>query len=287
MDRRLTGLVALLAAALLVVAVAGANRPHVTGAASAVPPGPPPQVGECVAQPFPVIDKRGPAVGRPAPTVELGGCEDPHHGEVIVVVDLTRAVTMADTDECAASPDPFKFVGIDALAVDAWVATPDIRLVSVTPDPRQAAAGQRWVACVIGTRAGSPPYAGSLRDAYLVGTPPPALGSCVAAADQLVAASRVTCGEPHRAELFARYRLRDTAPDETTLERSCGAVISAWTGIPDLGGVAGLRVAVTREEPLAPDAGRGGLVACGIAADGDRLLAGSLLSAGSGPLPWG
>lgn len=285
MYRRLTGLVALAAAVLLIVGVAAGHRPQVTGTAAALPPDPPPQVGQCVVQPFPAIDVGGPGVGPLDTVIEVGGCDEPHHGEVIVVVDLTGALRMADSDECAAGPDPYRFLGVDARAVDTWVAAPDIHLVSVTPDARQAAAGQQWVACVVGTRAGSAPYLGSLRDAYVLGAPPSAVGSC-SVDDEPLTSARVACTAPHRAELFARYRVRDTAPDDAILERSCLALVTAWTGIPDVGAVAGLDVSVSRESPLAPDTGRGGLVACAVAVDGDRLLTGSLLSVGSGPLPW-
>lgn len=285
MDRRLTGLVALLAAALLVIGVAAANRPSVGGSGAALPPGPPPPVGACVTEPFPGTDVGGPGIGPSRSALAVGGCDGPHHGEVIVVLDLTGAVTMGGTDECASSPDAFTFVGVDFRAVDTWVAAPDVHLVSITPDSRQLAAGQRWVACAIGTRAGSPPYTGSLRDVYGTGDPPPALGSCTRD-DQPLTAGRVACSAPHAAELFARYRPRDSTPDDATLLRSCATLIADVTGVADLGAVAGLRVTISREAPLAPDTGRGGLIGCAVVADDGRALTGSLLSLGSAPLPW-
>jgi hypothetical protein len=285
MDRRLTGLVALLAAALLVVGAAAAGRSSVPGVAAALPPDPPPAVGACVVEPFPGTEIGGPGIAPRTPAVSVGRCDTLHHGEVILVVDLTGAVIMDGTDECASSPDAYKFVGVDDRAVDTWVGAPDVHLVSIVPDGRQAAAGQQWVACAIGTRAGSPPYAGSLRDVYGTGTPPAALGSCTAGDDPLTG-SRVACTAPHAAELFARYRPRETAPDDSTLARSCAALVAGWTGVPDLAAVPGLTVQVTREAPLSPDTGRGGLIACAVAVDDGRSLTGSLLSLGGDPLPW-
>lgn len=297
MDRRVGGVV-LLAFALLAAFVVPRilHPPGVAGGAAVEPGPPPPTVGECVAQSAAAWGLSGNS--EPVTTVS---CSTPRAAEFALVEPPLPVATAADP---TGPVEQFARRCWDAVTsrwgtvagAAGW--TPQLHLaVGVTgPDPRQAAAGQRWVACAVGPADGTidRPLA-----AYSAGAgPPAAFGLCTRWQPESDVAVTVDCTQRHTVEQFGVRDLdRGSTLDQQTLAAACAELAAGVTGRPGLTADAALSVdtaVYARYDsgdtspvlaPLPADAA-GGQVSCSVRVVDDRQLAGSLRQIGDGPLPW-
>ncbi|GAA2008937.1 hypothetical protein J2S58_002079 [Nakamurella flavida] len=288
MDRRLSGAI-LLVAALVTLAVSAGARSTVSGEAFAVPVPPPPAVGACFPTAFPPELATDPAASGGRPGVRLrtgpGACTGSWYGEVVEVYDETAAGAEDAYVDCFGAA--LRYVGLpEATGGVAWQPffRPTIELV--LPTRRQAAAGQDWTACAIGT---DPYGAGAPWTTTVAGGWPrnPVFSAAARCTDDYAPASYtgVDCSRPHRTEVLAETWTQVESPDE--LDASCRdfATAAALLSDPTAGGR--LTVSAVRDE--APAAGRVGpptRAAClATPTDPAAVLTASLLGLGDADLP--
>ena len=252
-------------AATLVVGIAaglvggmGSGARTIAGIPAASEVRPEPVVGDCLMGgpdgPFPYDDATGESYQAPY-AGWFGPCDGVRYGEVTAVLagradgvqdDGTVGVPLQNSCDTALSeylgaPDPSRISDL------WWVSFTD-GSTAVTPDPRQAASGQDWAACLIrppywgpGGRegqAGPDGYTTVGSDSIGGGWDDPEvrnrLGSCFVADDsfELVA----YCGEAHDTETLAWVTwteagtVADRLPDVT---ESCRAVAAGIVGRDD------------------------------------------------------
>lgn len=301
MDRRGSGGLILVGALLVVLVPRALNPPQVDGLASAVPPRPPVEVGECIdgeVASFALTETGAIMTWNPVTVV---ACTDPHDGEVVYREDArpdtatgfpTTAINDFQTRCADGSWAPWSST---STSTNGWQPAVNTYASVLGPDRRQFAAGQRWTACVIGT--------GNRLDGPLELTVddrvPPEFGYCTVDGTTAGDSAGVPCTEPHTAENFG-YRGIDVGSDldQDTLISSCRDVVAQATGRPDLAAEAALVISAEANAwyssdgtdkavtlPLPADA-EGGWASCDVHTTDDRKLTGSLRRIDDDPLPW-
>jgi len=303
------------------MAVIANVRPHiVAGAAQAAPVPGPPAVGDCVLDPVPVsawvwsssplestnITATTSAADMSYPRQQMQPCSGPRYGEVVAVIANPHAPVVAgdaansyigdpNMDSCHSSA--LQYLGL-ATPPAHWEPFVQSTSAMSRPSIRQEAAGQHWVACVVGLRpsAGTPGpaagrlYASSIRDAFHTGHERNQLGSCSPAIDWELPAGFSSCGLRHSLELFAFGSTGEHPMTRSALELSCQLLVRELTGIPDptAGGALSIQVHAqilnATDIPTSQIPGNSGLQ-CGVITTGSRKLTGSLLALGRQPIP--
>lgn len=313
MRHRQLGVLVIALVAVLVTVVANLRPTIIQGSAQSAPVPGIPAVGDCV------LDALGGSLLASANETatsrsshysrqQIGPCAGARYGEVVAVMRTPRAPVMAgdatsryledpNMDSCYLSTP--SYLGLPAGSVSTyWM--PNLRRTSVMSAPtiRQQAAGQQWVACVVGL---PPPngsagpvigssYNSSLRDALHTGSQRDHLGSCLESTDRELD-SGTDCGLPHALETFAFGSTNGLPVSRTALQESCGQLVRRLTGLPDptAGGqlvidmYVGQGSAADNAEPQIP---ADTVLQCGVAAADNRRLSGSLIALGTQPIPW-
>ena len=181
MERRLAGMVVLLVALTLVLAVPWLLAPQAVARPSALPLPAPPPIGACL---------------RLDAAVTEVPCTAAHDAEVTARWPAGAADRPTDSGDSRCRAAAFEYVGL-ALVGTAQVWRPAFgsRSWEVSAPPGQRAADRGWSACVVGpAEAGT--STGSVRNQGLHPTSrPPAFGMC-----RTAAAVPVACDRPHRVE---------------------------------------------------------------------------------------
>ena len=313
------GLVVLGVVAVLVAAISGV-RPHlVTGNGHAPPIPGAPVVGDCVTDPIPgrqlVQDTVTATSGGTVPVYpaqQTRPCTGPRYGEITAVITAPKPATAEgdsdnrylddpNLDRCG--PAAMQYVGISTQPIDRfWQPYLRIDIAVSQPTPRQVAAGQRWVACIVtlpepsfestsATRVPPPPqYASSIRDALHTGRQRDQLGICMTALDWNGDFAD-SCGQPHTLELFAGGDSGSQVVTRAQVDRTCQQAVHTLTGMPDPT-AGGALLVQTHIDGMNGDVSTAGEVpahsslACAITTAGGRKLRGSLLALHQQAIPW-
>lgn len=308
MSRRLIGVAVIALVFVVAIAISSTRSRKAAGQPEAVPVAGAPAVGTCLTQSVSGVDAITSQANQPIfPSVAVGDCSGPHHGEVVAVVDHRFAIpvdasTVLDPYEkwCSPALDDWTGRTSDPFEPD-WVleyqATRQVSIVFIGPDQRQLAAGQLWVACiavpqVTGAYQGtSSSYERSIRNGFARLPAPPGLSSCWEQPQDTYDASQSTdCASGHRAEVVGHKFLTKTtssaSPESVGQERSCAQFAASVTGMADPTAGGRPTVGVQVAEPVDADPGRSIDAWCVIspsAATG--YLFGSLLGLGNAPVP--
>lgn len=289
MSRRAWGVcvlaVALIAAAL-VPAVLGPGR-RIDGVAAPAPIAPPPAVGDCLTAPPEAAGSPLTARGLAIAAAPSAACSSAWgYGEIVsVTADARDFPTTGTSPQAPPDPDACRGAVRDYLGwtVEPWIPVVTDTVVLIGPDPVQAAAGQRWIACVLAPDVRG--YPGSLRDRV----PGPAADRSGWCKDSRSPAGwRVGCADPHDVEVFGSALI---GIDELSgLTDSCARLVAERTGSsdPTAGGVLQVRAGPDDPNTVPPDvsASRQSVI-CTLRVTGDGMLTASLVGRGDGPLPWG
>ncbi|WP_420120490.1 hypothetical protein [Nakamurella sp.] len=306
MDRRLAGALLVLLTVVGATVLSSVAGRGLAGTPVAAPLPDPPAVGDCLLGPtVGTAAATGPAAiadGRPEPPT-FGPCDpagiDPVAGpvgEVVAVRPMTGPDRTAGPAEAGCRPAALAYAGLrprgDTFAVPGspaddpiqWRYSVDVQTTWITQLPAHPGAGS-WAACIARPgAAGSGP--GRLADAFAGGALPGGYGTCWQSAELSAAVQVVDCREPHVAELIALGRAIGTGPVEPDLVRqSCldQAALVLRRADPTAGGALSIRV-----DPERPPGGGAALSpACFVTAADGRVLVGSLVGIGDGPLPFG
>ena len=316
MDRRGIGLLVVVLALIAAVIVPRVIGPGITGAAQAVPVPGPPKVGDCVTasfDPTPMVTSSTDSMIS-YPDLTLGPCSGSRYGEVAALIVHPAGVIYPTDDDGNRSIDDPNEYGTCFPAAQRYVGLPTAGLAPTTvnkfwwltarsedllsqPSPRQRAAGQEWLACIVYLRSidadgGMHAVAarGSLKGAISTGTGRDYLGVCPAT-DDWMENTGGDCLAPHVGELFAAGAVTDAPVARVELESTCTSVIAKATGMADVtaGGRLAARMLVTdmAGHPLLDRTiPAGSPIMCGLLAVGGKALRGSLLSIGNGGIPW-
>ena len=300
MKRRPAGVLLILAVTVVTLVVAGAVNRTRPGLAVAAPPPGPPTPGLCLTSPITGLDRM--AVIPPGVTSTFGPCTGSRFGEVAGVWTdglpalvgspeaATTPVEPATMTRCEQTASAY--VGVPAAATSGlWQSPVSLTTSLVGPSHRQTAAGQRWLACVVGL--GGSPLSGSLRDAMAKPAVARQLTQCVPTpnwSERRV----VDCSTLHLAEVLGELETGDQPGlTEVRLESTCRVLAAAVTRMPDLdqGGLLQVETVAWHYgeggEPVSGfDATHYGHAQCIIKARFPRKLGGSLTALGSGPVPW-
>ncbi|HEY4990870.1 MAG TPA: hypothetical protein VII33_02165 [Nakamurella sp.] len=293
MPRRALGIVLLAIVVVTAVASGRLGGLRVAGEAVALPGLGAPAVGDCVA------DVHGPvSVGLPTgsitvttaseKSVHFADCSGSHVGEVVAARTVGQ--------------------GADSLSNDAWCGGVATGLTSSAAGPAQNAPGApwtpapgprfmvilgalpgassfKWAACAV-TSPGFEAYHGSFVQSLTDGATPSPFGVCRPGADSLAWAS---CSGPHPVQEFGTTTA--LSPDA---EQSCQQLIAHLTGMPDISVGGLLQTDVVGQDGngnangSADGKGDGTSAAasCELSVVGKRVLDGTLIGVGTGPVPW-
>lgn len=300
--QRLTGLVLIGAALVVVMAISALQGRAVPGTAVASPVSPRPQVGDCA-----TIDANQQFLGQlnagEVPVLASQPCDGVRAGEVISVGEGSSD-GRAECFEAASGYVGLTPIDLGSLAVQnstdtVWI--PDVRLVTFNfgPSARQVTAGQRWLACVmVGTSFDGLqplPFQQSPRSAAVRGgTSFDRFSVC---ADTPMQERLIPCGEPHRYELMVGAL--SVGGTKAASLASCRNKITELTGLTDPSAGGRLQVVMTSYtytfdakaekfvETTYADAQQGkALLSCAVTpASADEVLTGSLYGLNDRPLP--
>lgn len=252
-SRRFGGLALVALTVLAATAIGLATRP-VAGTPVAVPAPPAPQVGDCVlTRPTGLgwDDRPGARADDPPATAEIGPCDGPRYGEIarLDAAAASLGEQLGQWIDC--DRQVTEYLGIpptDGPAGELWrTSVTALATGFLWPSRGQAAAGQRWVACVA---AISDPFSATIRrpdqvDFTLRGgwSHPPVrdlIGMC--RQDPL---EYVSCARPHRTEVFADADLSSPELTQEQLDQGCRDLVGRQTGMPDITAGGALTVEVT------------------------------------------
>lgn len=294
-DRRIAGVLLLLLALAVAIALPVLSGKPIPGTAIAAPIAEPPAVGSCVGEFDYPEPGTGTSAARTLPVAAVVPCAGDVAGEVIFVTTRAAAPQISTLNEfdqanptCRSQVE--KYLGATATAVIdgvEWNLNLDVDVVTVGPNARDRAAGRTWSACVL-TAADQTYPATSLRSSWQSGTLPDAFGLCWA--ENLVQRGVPTnCTSPHRTQQIGDGFVAQAADSGTGIVSSAtpeqvaascrqlaGTVLK--TADPTRGGA--LTVKVVDDTTGAP------YVQCAVAVTGDRKLTGSLIGIGNRPLPF-
>ncbi len=310
--RRAAGL-GLVIASVLAVTVIGATRRTVVGTATAPPVPPAPVIGDCLlTAPTGVGWDDDPSFGLPGPevppaTAEMGPCQGIRFAEVVTVGVAAGTVDgqLSRWTECDLAAADYLGGPARPPSPTAWQPIFYTWSGFVWPSRRQAAAGQTWVACVVGAgpedsvSARTGPVDFPLRAAWSRSQVRDRIGIC-----QLDQQQPVPCGGPHRIEALAVADPTVSAATQAELEEGCHDQVAEQTGMADItaGGTLTPVTVVGAYRPGAPDdeivadvetarsltpAPAYVYAVCTIGPTApDRMLTGSLRSLGDAPVPF-
>lgn len=312
--RRLGALV--MAVTLLAVLITTGLRPHlVSGKAQSTPVPGPPTVGDCVTDPVhrPTVADGGAAgsLVQVYPQQKIGPCVGLRYGEVTGVISDPDAVVVEGTASYQSISDPNINTCYDDKSAYLGQAkqpifgiwSPNGTALTWTalsrPSPRQEAAGQHWLACLVSVipnvtasaNSDAAPFTESLRNAQQNGNDRNLIGYCVATVAWNQGTESGVCGMPHALEIIAGAGTGEHPAVRTDLEASCRRLVRQLTGIAD--STAGGALAVQ----LYATSSGGALITgaqlpananlqCGVIVTGRQQLTGSLLALGDQPIPW-
>lgn len=284
----------------------------------------PPVVGDCVLDPI-GTSWDNPAVagsalsGAPTtyayPRLAMKPCQGSRYGEVTALIQTATEpvisissdgtfVNDANVETC--SPAASEYVGIAMVGTQrapldgVWYPSQTVDAAASVPSIRQAAAGQHWLACIVylGASAGSQQtvadqerYDGPLRGSMSSGQQGNRIGTCATGSDLTGGTLGLTgCGVVHRSEIFATGGSDARPLSRTNLQASCDRVVAHATGIPNIT-TAGFTVQVlaidsTGAHVTSASIPAGLNLSCGVTAEHERKLDGSLLALGDRPIPW-
>lgn len=315
MDRRLAGvlLVVAVCAAAAVVPLLGGLR--VAGTARTIGLPPDPQVGDCVvggAEPSrEAVGQLSPALAPPGSS-ELATTRtpvlvsfEPCRGQSVMgeIVGVASSPTMANSTfaappvglDCRSSA--LEYAGLVAVGnrfelpdqpVDdpvSWNLSIDTGNRWVLPATWLLAAGKTWSACIVTPRDGGL-YQGRLAAAYDGRRLPDAFGTCWDSRQVSAASRRANCSEPHVAELIAAGRVEDLGTTGSAqITASCTALAAKVMEREDPSAAGELAVQTSPEASRISLRTSGSLsVLCYVAASGERQLEGSIVGMGDQPL---
>ncbi len=296
---------------LLLIAAAVALPRWRLGQTSGTPvvtPIPPaPVVGDCLNAPLPAaFNVNSSAQGVDSfSQLSLGPCRGVRYGEVTALTDSigpSAAGTAPGTagtrvdDFCSAATQTYLGTG-SAAEIAPWVPQTTSGSLVLAPSPRQQAAGQDWLACVIffpttdpSAASASAPLNAPLRGAYLNGANAALMGVCPTD-EKWRGGLPGGCAAPHQVEVFGLGNFTEASLPRADLERSCGQWVRTVTGLADPTAAAALAVRVVATDPdgaiiTTADIPASSYTVCGVAVQGSRRLNGSLIAVGNHPLPW-
>ena len=297
---------------VLVLIVAVLLLPHLrlgeaTGTPVVSPVPPPPVVGDCLNTPLPAsFNVNSSAQGADSfSQLSLGACRSGHYGEVTAMTDSTGGGTPSTApgtagtrigDFCTAAAHTY--LGVDSAArIGPWDPQTTSGSLVLAPSPRQQAAGQDWLACLVyspttdaSTGSASARLDAPLRGAYLSGANATLIGVCPTD-EKWRGGLPGGCAAPHRVEVFGLGNFSETSLPRVDLEQTCGQWVRSVTGLTDPTAAAALAVRVVATDPdgaliTTAEIPASSYTVCGVAVQGPRRLGGSLIAVGSRPLPW-
>lgn len=298
--QRGTGLVVLVAAALLAAIPAWGPR-TVDGAAAAVAMTGAPTVGACADAPVAAYPSYGSATGNTYvyPRIDLGPCTGTRFAEVVwIIADPAQpsvttegsALNIDDPnqDRCAAAVAGYLgATSVTGPGGSIWTPVAAAQPSLSRPSARQEAAGQNWLACLASAPGSTypeqepAPYDGTLLDAVATGTARDRLGACPALRALGDGSAPGSCGRPHTTQLLAVSGELAVATPRARLARDCASVAATLTGRSDPTAAGALRIVLdTDTVPI------GGVAWCGVTTTGERTLSGGLIGLGDRALPW-
>ena len=313
MNRRRVGLLVLALVLLAAVTVPNAVGRTIPGVAQAVPMPGSPSVGQCVGQRFDLgwFMAGGSSAKYRYPELGIGDCGSAHYGEVVSVIatptipkilgDSGGGYAVDDKNMDACYQAAAQFLGLRAAEqpdlFGYWRRSVMYPVVPLMPTARQRAAGQHWLACATYLNQLSADgavslvgYPGSLRNAVSTGAGRNYLGFCPKEADW-IQMSATSCDMPHHGEVFGSGGALPHDVARTTLTSSCKNLIDQVTKNADLIRVGRLVVTVQITDKNGATV-KGAMIPaqsnlqCGIVTPAGRLLQGSLIAIGTGPIPW-
>ena len=313
-SRRLEGLALVGLAALCLLAARAVVAAPILGSPIPLPVPGPPTVGDCVMQPIdPTWNQtKDPTTGEQKPYTYPQLPMQPCSGdkfEVTSVITNPKPLASSETPEGQiTTSDPnigtcllsaLRFYGMPFSGAQQvplagqWYPSFSANVAAVRPSPRQLAARQPWLACVVyqavdidSTQPAAPQerYSRTFRNAYTGGPQRNAIATCFAAQ---VGEDPAECSQPHHLEAFS-FSGTDRPTPRKDLQSTCIAAVKKATAIASMPG--GLTVAVSAtdsdSQPItAAIIPAGAQVTCSVSST--RTLTGSLLAVGNGPIPWG
>ncbi len=316
-SRRTSGALLITLVIVGALAAAGLTNRGVPGLATMAPIPDAPKAGSCVLDPIVGGDgydlvEIGDGVARVGPYAQqtFGDCRTAHFGELVqVFAHRTHTVAVAtdptqppfaqpvELTRCSLAAEAF-IGGLDITASPGqfgdWQPVTSASSALVDPSPLQQAAGQDWVACVVGeapnqgSGTGSvQPYIGTLRNALATGQRDQ-YGQCYA--DEMFSQT-VPCRQPHLFETFGLQAVRRPL-SLSIAQDTCRNLVLATTKRPGLLEEGPVSTVITSFDsfgqavvPLPPTIRVGTLISCAISARPDQSLVGSLLDIGKAPLP--
>jgi len=303
MDRRLAGIAVVVVALLAVVVVPSINGKRVAGSAVAKDFPTPPQVGDCLVDPFPTTIRRsGLPPEIPVTATRFGSCSGPILGQVVgewpdrAAADAELAGRSQRWGACYRQVAGFAGLQVGGQQVlvpgapqtdpVSWKPTIGFDAYYVVPGDEERAAGRDWVAC-LAVATGRQPYRGTLAAAYTTGTLPDKFGLCWAGDDLDVLPSPLACDQPHPAELLATGWIRNRSlVTRTEIEASCvtiAGLILRTTDPTRAGALSIVLDPVRADGASTPDAPM--MVNCFAAPAGTQALNGTVIGLGDHPVP--
>ena len=254
MGRRWGGLIIIVLVAVAAIAIPSAGGKQISGTARPAPIPGPPAVAQCLDAPeLDGAQQKPGALYRP---LTVGPCGKRVYGEVTAVIGDRRSPQSAPPtiqppdDGSTVTDDPNELPCFDAtnrylgLTVGAdhipmifsyWRPSGLASFSLTGPTLRQRAAGQRWVACVVSTRdwdRNAASYEGTLKNAFALGTLPPAVAVCLDTAN-LLSAEPASCDKPHYVEVFGVADTARPGLTQRSLDDSCLRLAARMTGMSD------------------------------------------------------
>ena len=302
--------VVVLVAALVVLAVPALRTTRIDGAARTIDIPRPPAVGDCVTEAWTMTwsdyDPARSLFDNYA-QMPLEPCAGERFGEVVAVLDDPQRPGPADSSAGSGFTDlnltlcgtaVSTYLGATPARISAGVAwSPSVLswwpMVS-SPSDLQLAAGQRWLACIVGpgpAGGSEKAYEGTLRNSVTTGVARDRSGLCNDDPGLSDGYSGDACSRPHTTQLLAQAPTPGTATPMVRLRDSCAAAAAALTGLadPTAGGALTVVVVVddlsgrTTADPVAP---HGSLQCALTSTDPSRTLSGGLMGLGDDPIPW-
>jgi hypothetical protein len=300
--QRLVGVVIILVAGLLLIAVTAAGRGRIGGAAE-LPSGLP-MPGSCttwiphpVGQPATTGSPAGQSISASTqyfyPAVSIADCGRPHGG-LLISIDYSRSsprtATLAQirSQDGVCRDEANEWLGRRGLVpfddrrggvVIRWVPALTVVGRSIGPDAASRAAGSSWSGCALASRwddfsaAVVPTLPG-----ICLGVRPKFLTFVAVSGNALVTkpSSSIGCAVAHPAQVLAFARTVTGNPSRDQENQSCRAAARRYIGTSDPG----------FDNSIVTEVIPGGDLVCYAEAKGNFLLDGSLLGVGNGPLPW-
>ncbi|MEP6981513.1 MAG: hypothetical protein ABJA16_12185 [Nakamurella sp.] len=274
MERRLAGMVLLLVALTVIVAVPRLLAPQLVARPLALPLPEPPAVGACLE-----LD----------PTVAEVPCSDVHAAEVTAHWPADSPGRPTGTGESRCRAAAFEYVGLGLVgSAQVWRPAFGAHSRLLSAPPAQRAGDRGWSACVI-RPARTMSSVGSVRDQGVApSTRPAAFGLCVTGGGVVV-----SCDQPHRIEYlteavgFAGSLVGGASA--TRWRTGCSDLATELLGNPDptLGGKLAVEFMTLAADPQTGFDPPSSIVfaLCAVAVTGDRDLRGSLFGLGDADLP--